>query len=1364
MNGLYFLSFLLIGVDFSVFVLGNKYNQILYNAVPDETFKKYTDEWNSYHQSWINIDPNQRFCQNNTQITYFPVCYEGFTFIPNPWSSFGQLHDDICPQALCIDRINHDCFPTPSDTIEYAPPQLQNLTNDVDICPYDGPDPYISTYSYGFDQGIPPTFNHITPIRLVISGNIFGVHNDKKICRNLANAKIVAWQLNPLALTKVSLHADQSNQNIGDNKAKPTSNIIKDFRNLSSFSLRESSCIAVQYSQENGSYSFHTLLPPSYGSPRTVFFQISQDGYETLTTRLYFDKDLRLQQLTTLGGPEGLAKFLGSERMRHSFSTDNFDTEKTVFPGIISEDPRVAKVLFISKDPRGTHTSVPHDMLIGHLKVNHDFTLSAKRDTTFPNPETPATPLINIDGIWIEENTGTRLSITTYGNCFFAKEIPHLNNWGVITGYLVDNTIRGISFFDRSLYKQLADKIKSIQQSPSTSPEVQDPLGIELQTDEDTADTITPLTNSLLQTTLSLQSSNLMSGTIIPSDSFSTVSYNSGNNNQRIDIAHYKNVDNLKQVAGTIVWNSGQDVASQRVWRRIDSVLDGGYRYIKLVITRVMNDQLISQSNPQTRNFNSNTGELIINEISFYEGYFTEKKLPSENMKSPRYPTPLMTTCSSFSSQENHCFKAFDGDSSSSSSWRTQPIRSYNNLLNPPQWILLDFGQGHGIKPTGIRIVCDIANAVGSTTARGCPMTFSVLVSHDNVQFETVFKEDLYQYADLSPDSLVNPFYGVDGRMFYFVSENSKGRNNGDKCGSCDTGPQFQCHYNAYDGYCDSRYCDSQGFCNNPPVCPAGKYLDLEYNNYEQLTYSCKLCPAGRYGNHSGLVTSFCSGLCQAGYYCPEGSTSPSQIPCGSVHQYCPAGSSFPFPSPSGKKTVSIFAGDSSGLFQYKTVDCSLGHYCTNGLEYPCPLGVYGNLTALQVSTCSGHCPPGNYCPPGSVVPTKCPKGFYCPDGKVFLPCPAGTFGAATGLSSVTCSGYCEKGHYCLDASTSATSRQCPRGRFGSIFGLTNANCSGLCSPGFYCPVGSVSAEQVPCGGSDVYCPVGSYEPTPVTPGYFTIGGSSPQTRTGQQIATKGFFALEGIEFPCPAGTFGNVSGINGNNKESPIYTLSPAAVPSQSPSFTPTVTPSSSPFQGPTKPPTASPTATPSPTKAPTLSPSRTPTIHPTRDINVTEIEYLSTFTPTVSPTTPDLFVPKRFYCTGNFPILSLTISPLTRSGWLVGLCEKGFYCPVNSTSSTQEPCPAGRYGEIIGLTNALCTGLCPLGHYCPQASVQPIPCPSGVFGAFVGLIDSTCSNDCREGVGCNVTSSLCAPGYFCPIGSISATQYECGGPGPFP
>lgn len=52
------------------------------------------------------------------------------------------------------------------------------------------------------------------------------------------------------------------------------------------------------------------------------------------------------------------------------------------------------------------------------------------------------------------------------------------------------------------------------------------------------------------------------------------------------------------------------------------------------------------------------------------------------------------------------------------------------------------------------------------------------------------------------------------------------------------------------------------------------------------------------------------------------------------------------------------------------------------------------------------------------------------------------------------------------------------------------------------------------------------------------------------------------------------------------------------------------------------------------------------------------------------------------------------------------------------------------------------------------------GIFGNNTGLKDATCSTDCWER-GCNPTAQLCAAGYYCPQGSISATQVQCGGAG---
>jgi hypothetical protein len=52
------------------------------------------------------------------------------------------------------------------------------------------------------------------------------------------------------------------------------------------------------------------------------------------------------------------------------------------------------------------------------------------------------------------------------------------------------------------------------------------------------------------------------------------------------------------------------------------------------------------------------------------------------------------------------------------------------------------------------------------------------------------------------------------------------------------------------------------------------------------------------------------------------------------------------------------------------------------------------------------------------------------------------------------------------------------------------------------------------------------------------------------------------------------------------------------------------------------------------------------------------------------------------------------------------------------------------------------------------------GVFGNSTGLTDATCSTDCWAG-GCSPSAQLCAAGYYCPQGSVTATQVECGGAG---
>jgi hypothetical protein len=53
-------------------------------------------------------------------------------------------------------------------------------------------------------------------------------------------------------------------------------------------------------------------------------------------------------------------------------------------------------------------------------------------------------------------------------------------------------------------------------------------------------------------------------------------------------------------------------------------------------------------------------------------------------------------------------------------------------------------------------------------------------------------------------------------------------------------------------------------------------------------------CPSGRFGASEGLSSAACSGVCAAGYYCPDGSTSAKEFECGGVDKWCPEGSSWP--------------------------------------------------------------------------------------------------------------------------------------------------------------------------------------------------------------------------------------------------------------------------------------------------------------------------------------------------------------------------------------------------------------------------------------------------------------------------------------
>ena len=176
------------------------------------------------------------------------------------------------------------------------------------------------------------------------------------------------------------------------------------------------------------------------------------------------------------------------------------------------------------------------------------------------------------------------------------------------------------------------------------------------------------------------------------------------------------------------------------------------------------------------------------------------------------------------------------------------------------------------------------------------------------------------------------------------------------------------------------------------------------------------------------------------------------------------------------------------------------------------------------------------------------------------------------------------------------------------------------------------------------------------------------------------------------------------------------------------------------------------------------------------------------------------QLYCNEDarvkYPLLPISVPTSV-------LAPRGFYrlaggvdivqCPGSTFSNTSGavssacsgPCMAGYMGSSnesisIKFVDSTCNGRCPLGHWCPLGTADPIPCPAGTYGAEEGLSTSACSGRCPKGSYCGIAtvfpdnclagfygnmtglhaptcSGACDAGYICMAGSISPQQYAC-------
>ena len=73
-----------------------------------------------------------------------------------------------------------------------------------------------------------------------------------------------------------------------------------------------------------------------------------------------------------------------------------------------------------------------------------------------------------------------------------------------------------------------------------------------------------------------------------------------------------------------------------------------------------------------------------------------------------------------------------------------------------------------------------------------------------------------------------------------------------------------------------------------------------------------------------------------------------------------------------------------------------------------------------------------------------------------------------------------------------------------------------------------------------------------------------------------------------------------------------------------------------------------------------------------------------------------------------------------------------------------------------------CPTGRWCVEATVMPQGCKAGTYNPLYGRpseVDACLT--CPAGRYCHFASSnitgYCAPGHYCPAGSVTPTQHTC-------
>jgi hypothetical protein len=174
-------------------------------------------------------------------------------------------------------------------------------------------------------------------------------------------------------------------------------------------------------------------------------------------------------------------------------------------------------------------------------------------------------------------------------------------------------------------------------------------------------------------------------------------------------------------------------------------------------------------------------------------------------------------------------------------------------------------------------------------------------------------------------------------------------------------------------------------------------------------------------------------------------------------------------------------------------LQCACACVCVSDSEQACldcQAGYFGSDSALYVSTCSGPCTLGYYCPAGSTNngAVQCRAGTYCPTGSaIATPCPAGLFQPDAGTGE--CVLECQAGYYCPPGS--AMPIPCPAKQYSA------ATRSAACTP---CSSTCASCDPKGTGDCDT-CALGYFIDSITSPAQCTKCGNNQYAVTTRETS-----------------------------------------------------------------------------------------------------------------------------------------------------------------------------------------------------------------------------------------------------------------------